>query len=626
VTAAVVNNLMGYIGTPNPEELYVAWQRHAQKVEHPEVLFPYGFGDGGGGVTEEMLEMRRHAEERQYPGLPSVRTGMPEGYFDDIVARGSRLPVWDGELYVETHRGTYTTQSSLKKANRHSELLLRDAEIWGSLAERAGQTYARDTMHAAWKRVLLQQFHDILPGTSVPEVMVDAHSDYDAVQVAVAPLVESALSALTPVSVQSRAVRIFNSLSWARYDILHVTVPHSENAIALVDVAGTEHAAQKIAERPNGDIVVIDGAKIPSFGHADFKIVAKPAGASQIFVSTQAIETPRFFLTLDANGGITSLYDKTAHREVIAEGGIGNDLQLLQDGPEVEDAWNVHETIDKRRYPIEGSTTITVVETGPVRAIVRVRRLHRQSVIEQDIVVSAISNRIDFVTRVDWQETHTMLKVAFPLAIRSLNATYEVQFSAIERATHQNTTWESQKFEVPAQRWSDLSEPGYGVSLMNDSRYGYDTKENVLRLSLLRSTTWPDPQADRALHEFTYSLLPHAGSWIDAETVRRAWELNVPVRSRPLDSVDSPQGFLCMEGLPAVIEALKPAEDGRGLILRVYEPHGARGEVVIRLGIAVSEIFECSHIEEDGAQVEVDSRSFRFQIKPFQIRTFRLMA
>ncbi|MDR3707507.1 MAG: alpha-mannosidase [Capsulimonadaceae bacterium] len=625
VLAAVINGQGAYNGNPTPNQLYTSWQWYAQKAEYPEVLFPYGFGDGGGGVTEEMIETRRRAE-MHFPGLPAVREGSAEGFFDDVVRRNPSLPVWDGELYVETHRGTYTTQSALKKANRMSELMLRDAEIWGSIAHLAGEKVDLDALHAAWKLVLLSQFHDILPGSSIAEVYVDALRDHKTVQTNLAPQIEAALATLTPATKATKAVRVFNSLSWPRRDAMTVKIPTSTSGVALVASDGKTYPAQVIAQEADGDTVLIEGAEIPSIGHADFTIADAPVSTqSPVSVSASAIETPLLRIAITPEGAISSVYDKLLRREVIAKGAIGNDLQLLQDGPEREDAWNVHETIDKRRYPVEGKTTVTVIESGPVRGCVRVHRKHRDSVIEQDIVVTAGSTRIDFVTRVDWQERQTMLKVAFPVAIRSVRATYEVQFGALERPTHQNTSWDKQKFEVPAQRWADLSESGYGVSLLNDSRYGYDAKENVLRLTLLRSTTYPDPQADRGKHEFTYSLYPHAGNWVEGETVRRAWELNVPTRSRPLASAETPRSFVSLIGAAAIVEALKPAEDGRGLILRVYEPHGARGEVTVRCASELKQVVECNLVEEDGNEIATNGSEFKFDITPFQIRTFRLL-
>lgn len=626
VLATVINHVGGYNNIVGPKEILAGWELYAQKAEYPEIIFPFGFGDGGGGVTEEMLEMCRRAEGH-YPGLPAFRRGSAEGYFDDVVARDPQLPTWDGELYVETHRGTYTTQSALKRANRLSEILLREAEIWGSAAMLAGSSYDREVMDSAWKRVLLQQFHDILPGSSIPPVYVDALKDHDLVREAAGALRDQALDRLSAPVAGPGAVRVFNSLSWARRDPILVKIPPATSAVALVGPDGVEHAAQIVQRGRDGDTVVVEGLDAPPIGWADYKIAElKRPAASRVSASPQGIETPLFRIAITPEGGISSVFDKRYGREAVAPGGIANDLQLLQDGPENEDAWNIHETIDKRRYPFEGDVAISVVENGPVRCAVRITRRHRDSVIRQDIVATAESDRIDFVTHVDWQERQTMLKAAFPLAIRSLHATYEVQFGAVERPTHRNTSWDHSKFEAVAHRWADLSESGYGVSLLNDCRYGYDVRENVMRLTLLRSPIYPDPQADRGEHDFTYSLLPHAGSWAQAQTVRRAWELNAGAGARRISAPEPPRSLLELSGADVVVEAVKPAEDGRGIIVRLYEPHGARGEAAVKAGFSMAKAIACNLVEEDGPEVPAERDEFRFEIRPFQIRTFRLIA
>ncbi len=632
VLAHVVNHVWGYNCNMTPDHLFKGWEMYAQKAQYPEVIFPFGYGDGGGGVNEEMMEMCKRAKG-QFPGLPALRTGSSEGYFDDVVARKPDLPVWDGELYVETHRGTYTTQSALKKANRASELLLRDAEIFGVLSKMNGRTPRSQALHDAWELVLLHQFHDILPGSSIAMVYADALEDHAKIQTIANEEIGKSLSSLAPAPKSQKsisAIRVFNSLSWTRNDTVMAEVPDTGDEFVATSPDGKSYLAQVLSRKSGTATVVFQGAEIPSVGYRDFLISkATAADKSGITVTANKIETSAFLMTLNKDGAITRLYDKINRREIIAHGTVGNDLQLLQDGPEHEDAWNVHETTDKRRYPFEGKTSITVVETGPVRGMLRVRRTHRKSVIEQDIVIYAGMDRIDFVTRVGWQERQTMLKTAFPLEIRSCRATYEVQFGALERPTHRNTSWDQQKFEVPAQRWADMSESGYGVSLLNDSRYGYDAKGNVLRLTLLRSTTFPDPQADRGKHEFTYSLLPHAGNWVEGETVQRAWELNVPVRARPISVPSSSETdsrcFLSLEGADAVVETLKPALDGRGFILRIYEPCGGRGEVTVKTEIPLKKVLNCNLVEEDANELPLKAGKFQFTIKPFQIRTFRLL-
>lgn len=470
ILAHVVNHVGGYNNLVTPEHLQRGWQMYVQKAEYPEVIFPFGYGDGGGGVTEEMMEMYQRAEG-QFPGLPAVRTGPATQYFADVEAAAPQLPVWNGELYVETHRGTYTTQSALKRANRRSELLLCDAEIFGSLAQTQGASPDWPALRQAWQTILLHQFHDILPGSSVPVVYEDALADHTTLQAAVGAFRDRSLAALAPPSARkgTEAVCVFNSLSWPRHDVFLADMPDRKGDISVQAADGRIIPTQVVARARGRMQFLLQPGEVPAMGYATFRLLDESANAeSTLSVSTRTIENRYFRISLNASGGITRLHDKINRREVLAQGEVGNDLQLLQDGPEGEDAWNVHETIDKRRYPFEGATTVRVMEQGPVRGMVRVRRVHRASVIEQDIVIYAGLGRIDFVTRVDWQERNVMLKVAFPVAIRSTRATYEVQFGACERPTHRNTSWDRQKFEVPGQRWVDLSEPGYGVSLLND--------------------------------------------------------------------------------------------------------------------------------------------------------------
>lgn len=631
VLAHVVNHLGCYNNTMSPEALSKGWSMYAQKAEHPEVIFPFGFGDGGGGVTEEMLEAYARAKGR-FPGLPAVRMGTAEQYFADAAMARPALPVWDGELYVETHRGTYTTQSALKRANRQSELLLRDAEMLGSLAKLAGRPFDAATLREPWEQVLLHQFHDILPGSSIGMVYAEAMPVLARVQETARKTCKAAMAHLAGVrraGTAPDALCIWNSLGWARQDVVTARIPIPDGPLWAVDAEGTRRPVQVVSRNGRHATIVFSPGTMPSIGMTTVQLApGEPADETTLAVDADHMENRFFHLTLDRDGGIARLYDKLNRRDVLATGAVGNDLQLLQDGPEHEDAWNVHETIDKRRYPIAGPTTLRAVEHGPVRAVVRVSRRHRESVIEQDIVIYADLPRIDFVTRVDWRERQTLLKAAFPLAIRTTRATYEVQFGACERATHRNTSWDQQKFEVPAQRWADMSESGYGVSLLNDSRYGYDARDHVLRLTLLRGTTFPDPEADRGRHEFTYSLLPHAGDWQQAQTVRRALELNVPATALPVRCGPTPppaRVFIEAAGTPVVIEALKPAENGRGLILRLYEPHGARGAVTIRLGFPVARAFACNLVEEGDEPLPLRSEGLCFDIRPFQIRAFRLI-
>ena len=631
VLAHVVNHEWGYNNDPCPAHLTKGWELYAQKAEYPEVIFPFGHGDGGGGVTEKYMEFLQLALG-QYPGLPAVRTGTAESFFDDIIAAAPTLPLWDGELYVETHRGTYTTQSAMKQANRRCELLLREAEIWGTLAKATGAstTFSADILRDSWQQLLLHQFHDILPGSSIGMVYSEAlpalaKVQADARQVADAQC--SALLSLTPDKAP-QTVCLTNTLSWSRDDVASAVFPEEAIPASMLDTDGNASPTQVIARQQGQATVLFPVRQLPAFGYGVFSASTTPAAPQgELNISETHLENQFFSITLNAEGGITRWYDKVQQREVLAAGEIGNDLMLLQDGPEDEDAWNIHQTIDKRRYPFEGETTITVAETGPVRGVLHVRRTHRGSTLEQDIIIYAQQSRVDFVTHVDWQERQTMLKVAFPVVVRSTRATYEVQFGAYERPTTRNTSWEQTKFEVPAQRWVDLSEAGYGVSLLNDSRYGCDVKEHIMRLTLLRSTISPDPQADRGQHCFSYALIPHASNWIEAETVHRAWELNTPLLGQAGTvpaTCPAQRSFITLTGAEAIIETLKPAEDGDGFILRLYEPHGARGVVNVTLDFPVVQVLACNHVEENEHDVTLQGNGFKFNIQPFQIHTFRL--
>jgi alpha-mannosidase len=619
-----------YNGTPNPEQLAFAWNNYRQKAEYPEVLLPFGFGDGGGGVNEEMFQLAQRG--KAFPGLPKTKIGPSEQYFSDLAKKKPNLPVWDGELYLETHRGTYSTHGPTKRANRKCELMLREAEILGSFVQIQGKKVNLKDIRAAWQTILLHQFHDILPGSSISDVYEDTRKDLARVQESIGAIVENALGVLVSGKSQKNtdAICVFNSLSCPRNDAVTATVPDTGKDICICSPAGVSLKTQVIERSQGKARVVFEPTEIPSMGYTVFTLCNKKRNlVSSLNVSKNKIESNFFIIEMTSEGGISKLFDKRFDRQVVSSGAIANDLQLFQDGPETEDAWNVHSTFDKRRYSFEGKTIVEVVEKGPVRAVFRVKRTHRNSTFNQDIIVYENSPRIDFVTNVDWQERHTLIKVAFPLEIRALNATYEVQFGAVDRPTHRNTSWDQSKFEVSGHRWADLSEAGYGVSLLNDCKYGFDTHENVLRLTLLRSTIFPDPNADFGQHEFTYSLFPHGGDWRQGQTVQEAGQLNVPTRSIsifPEKNTPLSKSFISISGSPAVVETLKPAEDGKGYILRLYEPYGGRGLVRVHSELNIEKVVECNLVEEDLNAVKVIDGEFEFAIKPYQIRSFRLSA
>ncbi len=650
-----------YNGWPNPEQLTIAWNQFEQKAIYDELLFPFGFGDGGGGPTAEMLEFAARAAA--FPGLPACRQGGGEAYFDQVRGRmglqagngdarppadaGSQafdLPVWVGELYLETHRGTYTTHGEIKRANRKNELALREAEIAGYMAAAGGLPVDLAPLDAAWENLLLLQFHDILPGSSIGEVHREAAADHARIAATARAVRDAAWRGLVEQVGRPGDIVAFNSLSWPRHDVASAVVAQAWLPIQMacdcapaLDMAAADGRAvpAQVVRQEAGQVELIFAAEeVPGLGYMRLTPrLATGTAASSLRVSARAVENRFFRLELDDEGQIVRLLDKRCGREVIPAGRCGNELQLFQDGPEREAAWNIHATFEKRRYAWAAGTRVEVIEAGPVRGGLRITRRYRNSVVVQDLFLYDRLPRIDFVTRADWQERQVLLKAAFPLAVRSPRATFEIQFGAVERPTHRNTSWEQEKFEVCGHRWADLSEPGYGVSLLNDCKYGYDVRDNVLRLTLLRGPEAPDPDADRGHHEFTYALYPHLGDWTAGETVRRGWELNVPIVCMAANNTTMTAGqgmadgamasFLQIEG-PAVLEAIKPAEDGNGWVVRVYEPHGGRGQVTLRSGRPWRQVERCDLAEENATPMATDGHSVAFPIGPFEIVTLRV--
>ncbi len=611
----------GYNGQPTPEQLATAWRTYLQKGTYDQQLFPFGFGDGGGGVNEQMMEYARRAE--RFPGLPECRIGTSEEFFAQVREDNPDLPTWVGELYLETHRGTFTSQARTKRANRRCELALRSAEMIGVVANRLHERVDMAPLRSAWEKVLLHQFHDILPGTSVTETFEDAARDHEQVLETARRVGEQALSRIVGDARDTLRYAVFNALSWERSGVVELDAPDVGDDLVGV-IRGQQVPVQVIGRDGDRIRVLAAAERVPSLGGALLELVQDRPLRSLVTASENTLENQYFRVQLSGIGEVLSIYDKRAGREVIPEGQPANRLQLFQDGPEREAAWNVHTTSTTREYPWDGDCSLRVTENGPVRATIRVERSHRDTRLIQDIMLYDNKPRIDFRTWVDWRERQTMLKAAFPLAIHAEQATYEVQFGAIQRPTHRNTSWDEEKFEVAAQRWADLSEGGYGVSLLNDCKYGHDALGNVLRLTLLRGPEYPDPEADLGEHEFTYSLLPHEGDWRQGGTVQQAWQLNVPLFAVPTDRQQSSVCFMRVDG-PAIVETVKPAEDGRGDILRLYEPYGSRGRVTVEINFPVSEVRECNLVEEDGTAADFAEGVLEFDIRPFEIKTFRLV-
>lgn len=627
-----VSGQPSYNGAAKPGELTSYWAALPERDRVDESLYTFGWGDGGGGPTEEMVEYV--ARQANMPGVPACRFGTTQEAFDRIEAQSSDLPTWNGELYLELHRGCQTSQARTKRYNRKLELLLRDLEQLGVAAEAlVGAEYPGEELGSMWRRLLCYQFHDILPGTSIRQVYAEAEEDYAAMMARGVSLRDRMLRAVA-ARVDTRGsgapVVVWNTLSWERTDLVEVTVRSTAEGLAAVGPDGKATSCQ-ILSRENGRVRVLFLAeKIPAFGYAVFHLrAAQPAARKgPVRASRTRLENETLRVRFDRRGRVTSIYDKSVGREVLGEGQAGNLLRCFHDRPYAWDAWDIDPWFEEQSWEPEPPDTIEVIEAGPVRASVRLTCRTGQSVITQDVRLCAGSQRLDFVTRVEWHERRTLLKCAFPVGVHASEATFEIQFGAIARPTHRNTSWDRAKFEVPAHRWADLSEGDYGVALLNDCKYGYDVRDNVLRLSLLRSPTKPDPEADQGEHEFTYSLYPHKGGWRDGAVVRQGLELNVPLLGV---SVGARSGDLptCWSAASVdrdsvIIETLKKAEDGEGVVLRLYEAHGGRGPLTVRTALPVAAALECNGIEDVVGSAELADGELRTSVRPWQVRSFLL--
>jgi alpha-mannosidase len=571
-------------------------------------LYLFGYGDGGGGPTRELLE--KAARYRDIEGAPRVEMSSVEEFWEaaqaELLAAGDRAGVWVGELYLEFHRGTYTTSAMSKRENRSLELLLREAELWSAVRPDGMSHYPSAELDKAWKDVLLLQFHDVLPGTSIAWVYDDSRSMYASARAAADSAISAAVPALldgVDTSGMESPVAILNSSPARRREVVSVFgEPH------LVDV-------------PALGYVVIDGA------HA--------GGADGVVVGDRTLENEHLRVTLADDGTLSSVWDKDAGREVLAaashaaDGARGNLLQLHEDRPPNWDAWDIDASYMDKADDLDTVESITVVEGGGLVGSLRVARVFGRSRLAQDVVLRAGSRRIDFVTEVDWQERHKLLKACFPVDVHARRATYEIQYGHVERPTHRNTSWDWARFEVCAQKWADLSEPGYGVALLNDGKYGHDVFGNVMRLSLLRASSSPAPDIDRGVHRFTYALFPHVGDLREAGVIEEAYALNLPLRVVPLTGHGGSAGPASSRSwapfavsVPGVfVEVVKRAERTDAVVVRLYEAWGRRTRATLSTVLPFASAAVTDLLERSRTPLPLVDGALSLDLHPFEITT-----
>ncbi|MEM7720898.1 MAG: glycoside hydrolase family 38 C-terminal domain-containing protein [Pseudomonadota bacterium] len=596
------------------EEVVGTWTRNTVKDRVNDMLIAYGYGDGGGGPTDELI--RKAKVWRAMPGAPQVIPSTVRRFFETLEKKSDGLPVWQGEFYLEGHRGVLTGNGWIKRANRKAEVLLHDAELAMSLAMLTGQ--GPSDLTEAWRRLCTLQFHDILTGTSISRVFEDAAVDYDKITAEAEAALSRAAQALIPEDADY-LVLDGAQLPAVRYAMLPETAgPMAEDGKTLPMQATPEGTLIELPEAaPLAPRILTKADASRDLAHAVSATRTEDGGA--------VIENGLVRVTLGPHGMLTSILDKRADREVLKDGAWGNKLELFEDRPISWDAWDIDIFFEDRGELVTALNSLEIIEDGPLRAVVELTRVFRKSRLTQRVILHRASARIDFDTHVDWHETHLLLKAAFPVSVRAGRAEFDIQWGQIDRPTHRNTTWDAAQFEVPAQKWADLSEGDYGVALLNDCKYGYDVRGEVLRLSLIKSATMPDAGADQGDHHFTYALLPHLGDTRVAVRAEAA-ALNYPPRvyAGPGQGkgVDAPL-ITCLSNR-AVVETVKPAEDGDGVIIRLYEAHATRGPIQLSLHPSVTAVEYAGLLEDTHDPVPAPDGMVEIPLSPYQIVTLRL--
>jgi alpha-mannosidase len=604
-----------YNGDLHPDSIMGGWLRYQDKEINNDILISYGHGDGGGGPTREMIENSIRME-KGVKGIPKVRQEFAGTFFEELEERvkdNRSLSTWEGELYFEYHRGTYTSMARNKRSNRKSELMLMDLELLSVLA--APKTkYPYEALDQMWKKVLLNQFHDILPGSSIKQVYEVTKEEYKELSDQATELIDQQLKTLTP---QGNGITVYNTLGFDRNDIVNIG---ECSATALKD----DNNYYPIQQTAEGAYVYLKG--IPSKGSKTYEI-------SEVQVDTPfrltdfLFESPFYKVTLDKQGMITSIFDKENDREVIQQGERANLIRMYEDKPIYYDNWDIDIFYTEKSWDVDDVSRFEWTELGTVRATLEIDRKISNSIIKQKIHFYADSRRIEFNTYVDWKEHQHLLKVHFPVDIHTDEATFDVQFGNVTRKVHSNTSWDVARFESCGHKWMDLSEGHYGVSLLNDCKYGHSVKDSNMALTLIKSGIEPNPTTDQEEHYFTYALYPHAENWSYSETVYEAAKLNQPTYVVAGGVVGAEYSFASVNKKNVMLETVKLAEDQSGIILRMYECENASTKAHVTLGTVanVVSIEECNLLEEASEIIPITNDGFDITIKPYEIKTYKIM-
>ena len=596
-----------YTGDISPKQMKGGWQRYQQKNLNKEILCTFGYGDGGGGPTKEMLEAQRRLAYG-VPGCPRTKITSALEYLQaleqDLAAK--KTPIWSGELYLEYHRGTYTSMARNKKWNRRGEFALTNLETEAVLARQFGLADYPD-LREYWEILMRNQFHDILPGSSIWEVYEDSKMEY------------GKLFAYTDDAqkkyLQLIADHVGGAIVWN---------PNGQTMSGLVTL--DENPGLKNAQAlPDGKYLAW-AENIPSKGYALLQDAAPVTEAVRI--SAEEVETPFAVIHFNEHGHIDSWFDKTAQRQILQAGQRGNVLMTYEDKPFQYDNWELQDYYREKSWPVEDLVHAKVIENGPFRYALKLQWQYQDSTIEEILYFYPNTARVDVRFHADWKEDQLLLKMLFPVELNTTEATFEIQYGNVKRSTAVNTSWDQARFEVCHHKWMDVSEGGYGVSFLNDCKYGVSVEENVVGLSLLKCGTYPNPQADREIHNAMYSIYPHQGSWQEAETVKEAYLLNNPMTA--ICAAGEGSGLAHRLSLVdhdhrnIMVESVKKAEDSDDTIIRLYEFENRRTDVTLRLHKTAAKIWLCDLMENRETLLAEDAQEFTVPAEPFGILTIRV--
>ncbi len=625
----LVHLMNDYNSQMRPSDVIGRWRERRQKDGLSARLMPFGWGDGGGGPTADHLEFIRREEDLE--GCPKVRLAGPIEYFHDLEERGVPDVNYVGELYFQAHRGAYTSQARTKRGCRKSELALREAEMWGAAASAlAGYRFPADQIRQAWQPVLTNQFHDVLPGTSIARVYEEAEAAFESAISVAGGTRAAAQQAL--VDQQCDGVTAFNSLAWERTAL----VPLPEGFDGAVDAEGRSLPAQRIGGVAHAEV------ELPSCGWT----TVRPAGAATPRDGASAgellLENELLRVEFDDRGRIASIFDKETAREWAAgkaglsllekfretarewAAGACNDLRMYRDVPANWDAWDLDSTYRLTPVELEDPVEFEVVAEGPLVATLRIRRTLNRSPLVQEVSLRRGSRRVTFETTVDWQERHKLLKVNFPVTIHADEALHEIQFGHLRRPTHRSRPYDADRYEVCNHKWTALTEEGRGFAVLNDCKYGVNVDGNTIALTLLRSPMAPDMNADRGRQEFAYALYAWNGSLFDSRLVREAYELNCPVTT-VAGAASEDCSLFSVDAHNVVVETVKPAEDGSGdIVVRLYESMRTATTCSLTTSLPVAAAQETDMLERQRADLGIADGKIELDFRPFEIKTVRL--